>query len=528
MLSAFRKSRGYGKFTRNRWAMFAMSIILVYLVVAAWIFVLESINAAGKATGAFDFSDQPVLGALMAERTAERVAPRWVPGFGLSQSDARRLDQADFILSFAQTAAKQAERAPTPDEQRAALQAREFRLGERRMADVPFTEFQARLADAQASFADLDQGKRRRAEIAKAAKALDRVGPLLTQWGESAKLDPAALGKLRGDLAAGLEELSFIAQDYAKLAPKDDPLAAFDGLPLEDAAAGLEKLAPAASPVEVSVLEAYKAALVKADQAIPTPGGEKITDIEAAVEKLMPTPTGFAGAVYTLRLSLGTDAQGRSILVRGIYSAKVAIQVGVIVALGAVLFGSLLGAAAAYFGGWVDHAVTWLYSTLSSLPQLVLLAVLTFMFLGSAVENTLIPIYFALGMTFWIGPCRVIRGEVLKAKELEYVQAGRAMGFGRFYILVRHVLPNTSHLMFIQFSLLFIAAIKSEVILTFLGLGLKEGASWGLMISQSAPEVVNGLFWQIGSATAFMLVLVLAFNVVSDALQDAFDPKHVG
>ena len=106
---------------------------------------------------------------------------------------------------------------------------------------------------------------------------------------------------------------------------------------------------------------------------------------------------------------------------------------------------------------------------------------------------------------------------------------GTAIGFGRFYILMRHILPNTLHLMFINFSLLFIGAIKGEVILTFLGLGLPlgSGASWGIMISQAKAEVVQGFFWQIGAATFFMFLLVLAFNILSDALQDAFDPKHV-
>ena len=85
----------------------------------------------------------------------------------------------------------------------------------------------------------------------------------------------------------------------------------------------------------------------------------------------------------------------------------------------------------------------------------------------------------------------------------------------------------TLHLMFINFSLLFIGAIKSEVILSFLGLGVKSGPSWGIMISQSGQEVINGFFWQIGTATALMFGLVLAFNVLSDSLQDAFDPKHI-
>ncbi len=260
----------------------------------------------------------------------------------------------------------------------------------------------------------------------------------------------------------------------------------------------------------------------------------KIVELERAMDALYQKPTGVRGFLYSMRLSLGTDRQGRSIMVRAVYSIKVAIQIGLVVAFLSVLLGSFLGAAAAFFGGWIDIFITWLYSTLSSLPDLVLLGVLVFMFSGSIFDNvdrpylSLIPLYAAMCLTFWIGPCRVVRGEVLKIKELEYVQAARAIGFSRLYILVKHALPNTLHLMFINFSLLFIAAIKNEVVLSFLGLGVKVGPSWGRMIQESIPQVLTGFYWQIGAATAFMFFLVLAFNVVSDALQDAFDPKHVG
>ena len=208
-------------------------------------------------------------------------------------------------------------------------------------------------------------------------------------------------------------------------------------------------------------------------------------------------------------------------------SIEVAIKIGLVVAFFSVLIGSLLGTAAGFYGGWVDHAVTWAFTTFSSIPTLVLLVLLAYMFTGSTFEGTLIPMYIAFSATYWIGPCRVIRGETLKLRELEYVQAATALGYSRPYIVVRHILPNASHLMLINFSLLFIAAIKGEVILTYLGLGIKNGTSWGIMIEQSRPEVINGFFWQIGTATVLMFGLVLAFNILSDALQDAFDPKHV-
>jgi len=252
-----------------------------------------------------------------------------------------------------------------------------------------------------------------------------------------------------------------------------------------------------------------------------------IEKLEVAARTLYAEPPGLAGLGHGFVMFLGTDRQGRSISLRAFYSIKVAVQVGFITALIAVFLGTLLGAAAAFYGSWVDHIVIWLYSTFSGIPYLVLLTVLVYMFAGTIFDGTLIPLYCAFSMTFWIGPCRVIRGEVLKLKELEYVQAARAAGFSRLYILVKHVVPNTVHLMFIYFSLLFIAAIKSEVILSFLGLGVKKGPSWGIMISQSRQEVINGFFWQIGTATFLMFGLVLAFNILTDALQDAFDPKHV-
>jgi peptide/nickel transport system permease protein len=247
-------------------------------------------------------------------------------------------------------------------------------------------------------------------------------------------------------------------------------------------------------------------------------------------------------------LLLGTDKQGRSILLRAIWSVRVAMLVGFVTGTVSVVFGTLLGLLAGYFGGWIDHVVNWLYSTFASIPNIVLLIVLSFAFsggefddmlnrwtgglvrtlIGVPVQETLIPVFIAFCATYWIGPCRVIRGEALKLRELEYVQAAQVLGYGRMRILLRHMLPNVAHLMLINFSLLFIGAIKSEVILSFLGLGVKKGPSWGIMISQSGQEVINGFYWQIGAATVFMFGLVLAFNVLSDALQDIFDPRHVG
>jgi peptide/nickel transport system permease protein len=258
-----------------------------------------------------------------------------------------------------------------------------------------------------------------------------------------------------------------------------------------------------------------------------------LSQLESVVESLTAQPTSSEKWLETTYLCLGTDRQGRSIFVRAIFSIKVAVQIGVVTALISVTLGSILGALAGFFGGWVDHVVIWLYSTFSSIPNLVLLAyvfsAVNIEIFGKAIGQTLIPVYVAFCCTFWIGPCRVIRGETLKIKELEYVQASTTAGFSPLYTLLKHVLPNTIHLMLINFSLLLIGAIKSEVILSFLNLGVQAGAgaSWGIMIRDSRSEVLNSFFWQIGAATTLMFIFVLAFNILSDALQDAFDPKHV-
>jgi len=255
--------------------------------------------------------------------------------------------------------------------------------------------------------------------------------------------------------------------------------------------------------------------------------------LEAKVNELIIPLTSKQKFSRNLGLILGTDNQGRSIFYRAVYSIKIALLIGLITATISVLLGAFLGAVAGYFGGWVDHLIVWIYTTFSSIPGLVLLVVIAYAFTDSKIEipftsggkgengrmlikDTLLPVYIAFCATFWIGTCRVIRGEAMKLRQLEYVQAARTSGFGSLYILIRHVLPNTAHLMLINFSLLLIGAIKSEVILSFLGLGVKSQPSWGIMIrdANSNSEVMNGF-------------LVLAFNILSDALQDALDPKHL-
>jgi peptide/nickel transport system permease protein len=179
-----------------------------------------------------------------------------------------------------------------------------------------------------------------------------------------------------------------------------------------------------------------------------------------------------------------------------------------------------LGALAGYFGGWIDELITWFYTTLSNIPSILLILSLSLV-LGKG----LVAINIALGVSGWIAMCRLIRGEFLKHKEREYVQAARSLGAGHARRIFIHILPNVFHLIIISFSFLFVSAIKTEVVLSYLGLGVQGIPSWGTMIDESKLELARGVWWQLGAATVAMLIVVLALNVVGDALRDCLDPK---
>jgi ABC-type dipeptide/oligopeptide/nickel transport system permease subunit len=219
----------------------------------------------------------------------------------------------------------------------------------------------------------------------------------------------------------------------------------------------------------------------------------------------------------------GTDIFGRSVLTKVIRGTQIAMSVGLAASLIAIPIGVILGAVAGYFGGWVDDFITWLYTTFSSIPNIMLLISIT-MIMGKGI----FAVYVALGVTSWVTLCRLIRGEVLKHKEREYVQAAGAIGGGHFRKLFVHILPNVLHIVIINTSLQFQVAIKSEVILSYLGLGVQGEPSWGTMIDDAKLELARGVWWQLAGATLAMFVIVLAFNLLGDALRDSLDPKLKG
>ena len=221
-----------------------------------------------------------------------------------------------------------------------------------------------------------------------------------------------------------------------------------------------------------------------------------------------------------LELWLGTDIFGRSVFYKVLHGTRIAMSVGLVSSLISIPVGVFFGAIGGYFGGWVDDLVVWFYTTLSSIPNIMLLIAIAFV-----MGKGLTAIYVALGITAWVSLARVIRGEFIKHKTRDYVVAAESLGASDASRIFKHILPNVSHFIIINISIQFMSAIKSEVILSFLGLGVQGQPSWGVMIDDAKLELSRGVWWQLAAATFAMFFVVLAFNILGDALRDALDPK---
>lgn len=219
----------------------------------------------------------------------------------------------------------------------------------------------------------------------------------------------------------------------------------------------------------------------------------------------------------------GLDIFGRSVFAKTLKGTEIAISVGIITCIISSIIGVTLGAISGYFGGKIDEFLIWFYTVFTSIPYILLLVAFAWV-LGKGI----ITVYLSLGLTGWTGLYRLVRGEFIRHKSREYVHAATAIGAGHTTKIFKHILPNTLHIVIINFSLQFQTAIKSEVILSYLGLGVQENPSWGVMINDSKLELARGYWWQLASATIAMMIVVLAFNILSDALRDALDPKLKG
>lgn len=219
----------------------------------------------------------------------------------------------------------------------------------------------------------------------------------------------------------------------------------------------------------------------------------------------------------------GTNLLGQDIFQRSVFSVSVAFEIGLVVAVTSTALGVLFGAVSGWNAGSpADELVVYVMGVLDSIPFYLLVAALAFALKGSPFA-----MHAAMMATFWTTTSRLVRAEVMRLKARDFVQSALALGQPPLITLIRHVLPNTSHLLLAQGAVVVVAAIKAEVILSFLGLGIQDGVSWGLMLAESTQEVLAGHFNNLLAASIPLFATLLGFNLVADALQDALDPRVV-
>ena len=239
---------------------------------------------------------------------------------------------------------------------------------------------------------------------------------------------------------------------------------------------------------------------------------------------------------------LGTDKVGQDVLYLALKSVRTALVIGTLTTLVMMPFAVALGIAAGYLGGWVDDAVQYVYTVLNAIPGVLLIAAAVLMmqvvidthpqWFDTAAERSdarLLALCFILGITSWTGLARLLRGETLKLRELEYVQAARAFGVRTPAILRRHILPNVMHIVMIALVMDFSGLVLAEAVLSYVGIGVDPTTiSFGTMINMARAELAREpmVWWSLAAAFVFMFVLVLAANLFADVVRDAFDPRR--
>lgn len=218
---------------------------------------------------------------------------------------------------------------------------------------------------------------------------------------------------------------------------------------------------------------------------------------------------------------LGTNRLGQDILVRALAATATAFEVGLVVAIVSAALGVGLGALAGFFvHGWVDEILLWIEGTLDAIPFYLFVAAIAFALRGHAWA-----MHLAMIATFWTTTARLVRAETLRLRGLEFIEAARVSGLPPHRIILRHIFPHLAHIALVQTTLIFIAAIKAEVVLSFLGLGVQDTISWGVMIAEAGQEVVSGQFMNFITASTFLFGLVMATNLLADRMQDWLDPR---
>jgi peptide/nickel transport system permease protein len=246
---------------------------------------------------------------------------------------------------------------------------------------------------------------------------------------------------------------------------------------------------------------------------------------------------GLAGGYHVF----GTDKVGQDVLYLTLKSIRTGLLIGTLTTLIMLPAAVLLGIVAGYVGGWVDDVIQYLYTTLNSIPGVLLIAAAVLMmqviidthpdWFATAAERAdarLLALCAILGVTSWTGLCRLLRGETLKLREMDYVHAARAFGVGRLAIMLRHILPNVMHIVLIATVMDFSGLVLAEAVLSYVGIGVDPNTiSFGTMINAARMELAREpmVWWSLLAAFGFMFALVLAANLFADAVRDAFDPR---
>ena len=250
------------------------------------------------------------------------------------------------------------------------------------------------------------------------------------------------------------------------------------------------------------------------------------------------------GCVSTLATHyhvLGTDKVGQDILYQSLKSIRVALVIGTLTTLIMLPFALLLGIMAGYFSGWIDDVIQYIYTTLNSIPSVLLIAAAVLMMqvyiethpdifetIASRADLRLLFLCIILGITSWTGLCRLLRGETMKLRELEYIQAAHAFGVSHWRIISRHILPNVMHIVLIATVMDFSGLVLAEAVLSYVGVGVDPSTiSFGTMINAARLEMAREpmVWWALMAAFGFMFTLVLSANLFADAVQNALDPR---
>jgi len=237
----------------------------------------------------------------------------------------------------------------------------------------------------------------------------------------------------------------------------------------------------------------------------------------------------------------GTDKVGQDVLYQVLKSVRTGLIIGLVTTLVMLPMAVLLGIVAGYFRGWADDVIQYVYTVLNSIPGVLLIAAAVLMmqvvidthpqWFSTAAERAdlrLLALCFILGITSWTGLCRLLRGETLKLRELEYIQAARAFGVSHRRIILRHILPNLMHIVIIALVMDFSGLVLAEAVLSYVGIGVDPTmVSFGTMINNARMELGREpvVWWSLAAAFAAMFILVLAANLFADAVRDAFDPR---